>query len=51
MCADRIGKEKDATKKTGEFTNFIGCSCCVKINPVELVYRKEFTLILNYLTV
>ena len=26
---------------TEEITHFIGCSCCIKLNPVELVYNFD----------
>ena len=29
FCADRVGKEEDK--------NFVGCSCSLKLNPIELV--------------
>jgi hypothetical protein len=43
LCADRVGNEPNAVKDTssslkGETTHFIGSSCAIKINPVELIY-------------
>lgn len=36
ICCDRVGEEDKLTKT--EKTYYIGCSCVIKVNPVQLVY-------------
>lgn len=38
FCCDRVGNEI-SLKNDKEKTYFIGSSCCLKVNPVELVYN------------
>lgn len=38
FCADRVGAE-DALQDNAGKTHFIGSSCCIKLNPFELVYN------------
>lgn len=55
VCCDRVGTEdpvlgskEDDGKDKGK-THYVGCSCVVKINPVQLVYclgKKEEGIIL-----